>query len=294
MDRRTAQCGQLARRDSAMRHAVDWALERSDLPPAKHLLLVGLAWIADADGVTFKGQQEIARRMGRDPRWVREHVAGLAKAGVVTRYRRHRQNGSRTTDLLVLNWPREQPLDLSAYSGIVGDREPGDAAPAGEGVRAPTGGNPPGGLPAETCTPTGGNPPGPRNLLNNLGPNGPSIVRPPAREPVRTRVAERGLTPDQRRIVVALRAVADAKSMSLLEDKALEACLKYPGRDFAHEAEQLSHWHLHGNGMNRRQRDLTAQWRNWLRQAPPAEQRAARQRQGGASAEDFLRIAERG
>jgi hypothetical protein len=45
---------------------------------------------------------------------------------LITRYRRHRENGSRTTDLIVLNMERSEPLSLTHYSGIVGDVETGD------------------------------------------------------------------------------------------------------------------------------------------------------------------------
>jgi hypothetical protein len=130
---------------------VDWALTREGLSAPKQLLLVALAWMTDEDGVTFKAQAVIAGRVGKDPRWVREHLPTLAAEGHVSRFRRHRQDGSRTTDLIVLNLPREHPLDLSSYSGILGDLEVGD--------REPSGGFSPGGLPAKTRRPSGENPP---------------------------------------------------------------------------------------------------------------------------------------
>lgn len=141
---------------------VDWALTRDDLSAPKHLLLVTIAWLADGDGVTFKSQKTIAARLAKDPRWVREHLPELARLGLLTRRRRHRLDGSRTTDLIVLNLPRTAPLDLSAYSGIVGAPEPGDVEPSGE--------NPPGGLAAETRQPSGENPPTVINPSDNLSP----------------------------------------------------------------------------------------------------------------------------
>ena len=62
----------------------------------------------------------------------------------------------------MLNLPRDTPLDLSSYSGIIGQPEPGDVEPSG--------GNPPGGLAAETRQPSGGNPPTVINLPDNLSP----------------------------------------------------------------------------------------------------------------------------
>jgi hypothetical protein len=142
---------------------VDWALTREGLSAPKQLLLVALSWMADEDGVTFKGQPVIAERLGKDPRWVREHLPTLAAEGHISRLRRHLLNGARTTDLIVLNLPRDRPLDLSAYSGIVGDLEDGDAEP--------TGGFSPGGLPAKSRQPTGGFPPVLNSPLDNQGDN---------------------------------------------------------------------------------------------------------------------------
>lgn len=142
--------------------AVDWALGL-DLPATKKLLLVTISWIADDTGVTWRGQDTIGARLGKDGRWVREHLGALAEVGYVTRFRRHTAQGRRTSDLLVVNMPREHDLDLSAYSGIVGDREPTD--------REPTGGNPPGceaDLPAGFARSTGGNPPPNNKEINKL------------------------------------------------------------------------------------------------------------------------------
>lgn len=137
--------------------AMDWALAE-DLGAADKLMLVTLAWVSDDQGVTFKGQQTLAERVGKDARWVRLHLASLADSGHVTRYRRHRENGSRTTDVIVLNGPRPEPLNITQYSGVIGGMEPGDTVPTGE--------DPPGGLPVVSEHFTGENPPGhPINLV---------------------------------------------------------------------------------------------------------------------------------
>lgn len=83
---------------------VDWALQQ-DVSAPKKLLLVALAWIADEHGVTRESQEVIAARLAKNPRWVREHLPALAAEGLVTRYRRHGVDGSRMTDLIVLNRP---------------------------------------------------------------------------------------------------------------------------------------------------------------------------------------------
>lgn len=183
---------------------MDWAFGQ-ELPTAKQLLLVGLAWLCDDNGVTFKSQSTVAERLNRDSRWVREHLGALAEAGLVTRVRRHRRNGSRTTDLLILNMPRPVPVDLEAYSGFVGEREPGD--------REPTGENPPGGYRRISVGPTGENPPG--HPINHLETTKASVdLDRDVREVFKAWVESTGraaartkLTPDRRRVIVrALRS----------------------------------------------------------------------------------------
>lgn len=123
---------------------VDWALTR-EVPATAKLLLVGLAWIADDDGVTFKGRDTIATRLGTDTRWVGRYLSVLAENKLITRYRRHRPDGSRTSNLIVLRMPRAKPLDLQNYSGLLGKKEAGDAEPTGD--------NPPVDLQATIGTP---------------------------------------------------------------------------------------------------------------------------------------------
>lgn len=148
---------------------VDWAFQQ-DISATWKTLLVGLAWVADDNGVTFKGQETIAERLGSDTRWVRRYLPALAAAGLITRYRRHRLNGSHTTDLIVLNLPRDRPLDLSNYSGLIGDRVPGDREASGENmsnlaarIGQPSGENSPGHTNQPVSQPVGETPvvPGP-------------------------------------------------------------------------------------------------------------------------------------
>jgi hypothetical protein len=242
---------------------VDWALSVEGLTAPKQLLLVALAWITDEDGVTFKGQETVAARLAHDPRWVREHLRGLAEAGLVTRLRRHRLNGSRTTDLLVLNMPREQPIDLTAYSGIVGEPEPGD--------REPTGGNPPQGLPAGSRRPTGGNPPPPRT---------PSENTPSREEEQSAQAREPDAFPDELPSELhdaALAAGKILKATALKRGQKREvtraavghAVLTFPDRDHVKVARELEFWLLHGKGARRSCRDIAARYRRFLDTAEP-------------------------
>lgn len=189
--------------------AMEWALKQEKLSAPKKLLLVTLAWVADDVGVTFKGQKTVGARMAKDPRWVREHLPELEERGLIQRHRRIRENGSRTSDLIVLNFPREEELDLTIYTGVVISVE-GLAAETRRGV------------PAETHLSSGGNPPGHTNQPEDQPPSpdgegegaspqlviasGPSEVetvfeewvRATERDPARIK-----LTPDRRRVIRA-------------------------------------------------------------------------------------------
>jgi len=237
---------------------VDWALVQ-DLSATKKLLLVALAWISDDQGVTFKSQKVIGGRIGKDPRWVREHLPALAADGLVTRYRRHRLNGSRTSDLLVLNWPRTEPLDLDAYSGIIGEREVGDLEPSG--------GNPPGGLPAEIGQPSGGNPPAQSQPVESPA-NG------------KKETAREDAFPDE--LPAHLHDVA-VQAGKILKRAALErrqkrvvtraavghAVLTFADRDHVTVARNVEAWVLHGKGATQSCADIVARYRRFLEGAEP-------------------------
>lgn len=222
---------------------VDWALTR-DLSAPKKLLLVALAWIADDTGVTFKGQKTIAARLEKDGRWVRQHLPELAAEGFISRYRRHRMNGSRTSDLIVLNLPRSSPLDLAAYDGILGELEPGDR---------PTGENPPQALAAGFGQPSGENPPGHTNQQGNQ----PAPTARRARDEVPDDFPDE-LRPHAREVYRVLDAIARDCGAKAISPKGLAYVLMArPRRPLVKTAYDLA-------SSGRRPRDVVATYRNWL------------------------------
>ncbi|MET0604195.1 MAG: hypothetical protein ABW167_19580 [Baekduia sp.] len=124
---------------------IRWALGQ-DCPSGEKNALAAIALACDQQGVTFAAQPYLAAMLKTSERSMRGHMAKLAARGLITRYHRQRANGSRQSDLTVLNCPRET-LDLSMYSGIIVGRVEGDDLPTG----AP--GNPTGkGLPVAEPT----------------------------------------------------------------------------------------------------------------------------------------------
>jgi hypothetical protein len=242
-------------------NGVDWALVQ-DLNAPKKLLLVALVWLADDDGVTIKAQTTIAARLGKDTRWLREHLPGLAADGFVTRYRRHRMNGSRTSDLLVINWPRTEALDLENYSGIVGDREPGD--------REPTGGNSPGGQPAGSRQPTGENPPDQNKPLDK-----PATGRKEARAGAPDDAFPDDLPAELLEPALAAGKILKAVALRRGQTKAVtraavgHAVLSLPDRDHVKVARDVEFWLEHGNGARKTCRDIVARYRAFLDSSEP-------------------------
>jgi len=78
--------------------AISWALAQRVLPVQK-LVLISIANCADKDGENaFPGQQHIAEEACISVRSVQRHTVWLEKHGFLSRHRRERINGSRTSD----------------------------------------------------------------------------------------------------------------------------------------------------------------------------------------------------
>lgn len=81
-----------------------------------------------------------------------------------------------------------------------------------------------------------------------------------------------------KRVIEALVAVAEAKraAKAFTVAQLISVCEKFADRDHVAEAEAFRLWWVDGVGENQPIKDLTATWRNWLKRAPSAEKRAAR------------------
>ena len=82
--------------------ASTWAVKQEVGSPAEKLLLLLLANYADANGRTFVGQKTLAEDAGMSTRTVSRHMIALEKTGLITRHKRFREDGSRTSDYTVL------------------------------------------------------------------------------------------------------------------------------------------------------------------------------------------------
>jgi helix-turn-helix protein len=69
----------------------------------RKLVLLALADVADDGGACYPGQGSLAAKCGLSRRRLRDHLAALEAGGYIARQRRHRANGSRTSDLYRLD-----------------------------------------------------------------------------------------------------------------------------------------------------------------------------------------------
>lgn len=82
--------------------ALHWAWTREGLTSTQRVLLVALADMADESESCYPGQKRLARMCACDPGTVSRAMKALEQKGLVSRERRVRENGSRTSDRYVL------------------------------------------------------------------------------------------------------------------------------------------------------------------------------------------------
>lgn len=81
--------------------ALSWAFS-TQMPSTSKFTLVVLADLADEADSCFPSQAYVAAATGSSERTVMRALANLERQGYIVRERRHRGNGSRTSDRYVL------------------------------------------------------------------------------------------------------------------------------------------------------------------------------------------------
>jgi hypothetical protein len=79
-----------------------WAFRQSGLKSGGKLLLVAIANRADKSGVAFPGRKSLAEDCCCEPETVTQNFKALERAGLIARFDRRRENGSRTSNWIVL------------------------------------------------------------------------------------------------------------------------------------------------------------------------------------------------
>lgn len=87
--------------------ATSWAARQTAGNSGRKALLLLIANAANANGVSFEGRKALARECECRPETVSANLGALEAAKLIARFQRRRDNGSRTTDWIVLApyWP---------------------------------------------------------------------------------------------------------------------------------------------------------------------------------------------
>ena len=86
--------------------AITWALDQSCATATEKAVLLVVANYIGPDGTTWVGQETIATQACCSVKTVERSLSSFEKAGWISRERRHRKDGSRTSDLIVSHGPK--------------------------------------------------------------------------------------------------------------------------------------------------------------------------------------------
>lgn len=101
--------------------AITWALEQSCSTATEKAVLLVVANYVGPDGTTWVGQETIATQACCSIKTVERALSAFEKAKWITRERRHRKDGSRTSDLIVSsgpNHPEQRENDLTDKKSV--------------------------------------------------------------------------------------------------------------------------------------------------------------------------------
>lgn len=93
--------------------ALNWAFNFEAKTTSEKAVLLALANYAGGDGRCHPGQESIAKKASCTDRTVRTVLADLEERGIISRERRERQDGSRTSDAIILLAFANQPENSS-------------------------------------------------------------------------------------------------------------------------------------------------------------------------------------
>lgn len=117
--------------------ALTWAYAQTVKPATAKFVLVTLANASNGDGYCWPGQRRLMEWTGMSERALRDQISVLEAAGLIVRERRHRKNGSRTSDGYWLVGFADLPADVAAtLPAESAAYQPADIAGDGENLPA--------------------------------------------------------------------------------------------------------------------------------------------------------------
>lgn len=109
--------------------ATSWALTQKTGQSTTKLVLLVLADVADGQGVSRYGQKRLAEMAEVTVRTLRTHLEKLENQGLLRRVRRHRENGSRTSDKYEILLPEDPSGSGGTYRKLTTTLPETDAPP---------------------------------------------------------------------------------------------------------------------------------------------------------------------
>ncbi|RYG87372.1 MAG: helix-turn-helix domain-containing protein [Alphaproteobacteria bacterium] len=103
--------------------AITWALDQECKTATDKAVLMVVANYVGPDGTTFVGQETIARQACCSIKTVERALAIFESAGWIVRERRHRRDGSRTSDLIISIGPNHPEKRAQDQTDNVSDRQ---------------------------------------------------------------------------------------------------------------------------------------------------------------------------
>ena len=106
---------------------IAWSMKQKVGNPTAKVILLALANYAGKDGTCYPGQKTLQTIAEGSESTVRRALKHLENAGLISRKKRGKQGGGRTTDLYILNIENQQkskPVNMTAKGGkpVTGDR----------------------------------------------------------------------------------------------------------------------------------------------------------------------------
>lgn len=109
--------------------AITWALDQTCATATEKAVLLVVSNYVGPDGTTWVGQETIATQACCSIKTVERALSAFETAGWITRERRHRKDGSRTSDLIISHGPKHPERRENELTDRKSDRRPPNRHP---------------------------------------------------------------------------------------------------------------------------------------------------------------------
>ena len=263
-------------------HLAAWAMD-VDVPPREKLLLILIASHANDEGECFPSQTTLAYRSGLSRRTVLRSLAELEERGVITRRKRRRPDGSRSSDTIRLN-VHGAPVRPPLAGGNLTDGARVTFPPQGDSV-SPSGDN----LTrhGDSVSPHGDNDDATRCPVVTAEP-----VIEPIREPVRESSAANAAAQQPGPSASTARGTRLPDGWMPKPETIQQMRDECPGVNLEAEHRRFMDYWADQPGAKGRKVRWDSTWRNWIRRANEDTRRGGRQTVDQRRADALARVSQ--